>query len=293
MRKKIEKYITDWETKAYKDGIPDEAPPRLEQLNKVPSYKTLVRAIIKNDINLISLGYSTIKCEAYSDLKKIELRERDTKLKDMAAKQVSYFLSKTPNGTHSLKTFAKEAAVKEITGTFDGCVFTCNDGISYDICENGIALRILNEPIKIPTMAMKQVYDTKKVDGLNKAVYTSIAPFIMSSEGMKYFDNYPVTTSKDHEWYIMTYDNSMYGFASTIGKKDTFMIRNMYINEERGKVQPFDNLLKAVLAGFDASECKTASAYVKTTDIEHFKKHGFELTKEGKNWSTMHKTKSK
>ena len=39
MKQKIKEYIKIWEEKCYFDGIPDEAPSRLSQLNKVPSYK--------------------------------------------------------------------------------------------------------------------------------------------------------------------------------------------------------------------------------------------------------------
>jgi predicted phosphoadenosine phosphosulfate sulfurtransferase len=76
MKTKIKNYIYDWENKCYKDGIPDEAPIRLEILNKVPSYRQIVKAILKNDINLESLGFSRPFCKAYSDIKRAELIER-------------------------------------------------------------------------------------------------------------------------------------------------------------------------------------------------------------------------
>jgi len=77
MKKKILNYINEWEKRCYKDGIPDEAPLRLEQLNKVPSYKAIVRAIIKNDITLKTLGFTQSKCKSYHELKRIELEKRN------------------------------------------------------------------------------------------------------------------------------------------------------------------------------------------------------------------------
>lgn len=77
MKKKIQNYIKEWENKCYSNGIPDEAPLRLEQLNKVPSYKSIVRAILKNDIALKSLGYTQKKCNSYHELKRIELSKRN------------------------------------------------------------------------------------------------------------------------------------------------------------------------------------------------------------------------
>ena len=77
MRKKILNYINDWEIKCYTDGIPDEAPLRLEQLNKVPSYKSIVRAIMKNDKTLKTIGFIQNKCNSYHELKRIELAKRN------------------------------------------------------------------------------------------------------------------------------------------------------------------------------------------------------------------------
>ena len=79
MREKIVKYVSDWEKRCYSNGIPDEIPIRLHQLNKAPSYKAIVSAIFKNDIALESLGFSKKKCKEYHELKRVELSQRDTK----------------------------------------------------------------------------------------------------------------------------------------------------------------------------------------------------------------------
>jgi len=77
MEKKILNYISEWENRCYKNGIPDEAPLRLEQLNKVPSYKAIVRAIMKNDTTLSSIGFTQNKCNSYHELKRVELAKRN------------------------------------------------------------------------------------------------------------------------------------------------------------------------------------------------------------------------
>lgn len=76
MKKKIQQYIDNWESKCYKDGLPDEAPRRLEQLNKVPSYRKICIAILRNDVALESLGYSKNKTAIYHELKRIELSKK-------------------------------------------------------------------------------------------------------------------------------------------------------------------------------------------------------------------------
>ena len=45
MKKEINQYIKKWE-KVYSNGIPDEAPIRLNELNKVPSYKKIAMSIL-------------------------------------------------------------------------------------------------------------------------------------------------------------------------------------------------------------------------------------------------------
>jgi predicted phosphoadenosine phosphosulfate sulfurtransferase len=76
MRAKIEKYIREWETKCYYNGIPDEVELRLEQLNKVPNYKQICMAILKNDFQLEILGFTKKHSLIYSEFKRIELENK-------------------------------------------------------------------------------------------------------------------------------------------------------------------------------------------------------------------------
>lgn len=77
MKQKIKNYIKDWENKCYFDGIPDEAPHELEVRNKVPSYRKICIAIMKNDYALQSLGFSKTKSKYYNILKTEELEIRN------------------------------------------------------------------------------------------------------------------------------------------------------------------------------------------------------------------------
>ena len=76
MKQKIEKYIQMWEQRCYSNGIPDEAPLELETRNKVPSYRRICYAILKNDYALKSLGFTEIKSKYYHAYKKIEIENR-------------------------------------------------------------------------------------------------------------------------------------------------------------------------------------------------------------------------
>lgn len=78
MAPKIREWIADWEQKGYPHGIPDEADAVLERLGKVPSYRRICFAILKNDIVLQSLGFSKPSCEAYNQIKRVEIAERGT-----------------------------------------------------------------------------------------------------------------------------------------------------------------------------------------------------------------------
>lgn len=76
MKQKIEKYIQTWEQRCYSNGIPNEAPIELEVRNKVPSYRRICFAILKNDYALKSLGFTEIKSKYYHAYKKIEIENR-------------------------------------------------------------------------------------------------------------------------------------------------------------------------------------------------------------------------
>jgi len=76
MKEKILKFIAAWEAVCYFEGIPDQVPPRLSALNKAPSYKAIVRAIIQNDHQLKTLGLEPKKPNSYHELKRVELSKR-------------------------------------------------------------------------------------------------------------------------------------------------------------------------------------------------------------------------
>jgi predicted phosphoadenosine phosphosulfate sulfurtransferase len=76
MKEQILEYIKIWEERCYFDGIPDEAPHELEIRNKVPSYKKICFAILKNDYSLKSLGFTPKKSKYYDVYKKIEIENR-------------------------------------------------------------------------------------------------------------------------------------------------------------------------------------------------------------------------
>jgi predicted phosphoadenosine phosphosulfate sulfurtransferase len=76
MKEKIQAYIEEWESRCYFNGIPDEAPHELEIRNKVPSYRKICIAILKNDCALKTLGFTPKKSKYYDAYKKIEIENR-------------------------------------------------------------------------------------------------------------------------------------------------------------------------------------------------------------------------
>lgn len=73
MKKQIYQYIKTWESRCYSDGIPDDAPEEI--FEKVPSYRKIAIAILKNDLQVI--GFTPKKSVYYDMLKKIELQARE------------------------------------------------------------------------------------------------------------------------------------------------------------------------------------------------------------------------
>ena len=58
LTQKVKEYSETWERRCYFDGIPDEVPKKLHDAGKAPSWKAIAIAILKNDLNLYSLGFS-------------------------------------------------------------------------------------------------------------------------------------------------------------------------------------------------------------------------------------------
>lgn len=83
---KIDEYITSWTARGYKDGIPDEVPSILMKNLLAPSYKAIATAILKNDMHMESLGYSTPNSKWYSQFKKVEIEQRNKDEKEIQEK---------------------------------------------------------------------------------------------------------------------------------------------------------------------------------------------------------------
>ncbi len=58
-----------WTERCYSDGIPDEIPEQLSKSLRVPSYKTIAMAILRNDLNFHSLGFDQKQSDYYFQLK--------------------------------------------------------------------------------------------------------------------------------------------------------------------------------------------------------------------------------
>jgi predicted phosphoadenosine phosphosulfate sulfurtransferase len=55
----VQRYLKLWMSRDYPDGIPDEVPEVLAKENLAPSWKAIACAILKNDMLLTSLGFTT------------------------------------------------------------------------------------------------------------------------------------------------------------------------------------------------------------------------------------------
>lgn len=76
MREKIAAWIKKWEGRGYSNGIPDEADLGIELAERAPSYRRICLAIMKNDVQLESLGYNRELCRVYMAIKHDELKRK-------------------------------------------------------------------------------------------------------------------------------------------------------------------------------------------------------------------------
>lgn len=76
-KSKLAVYIKWWQQRGYENGIPQEADYRLEQDGKAPSWRKIVKALLRNDYWCKTLGFSPTKQSAYT--KYIELCKKRRK----------------------------------------------------------------------------------------------------------------------------------------------------------------------------------------------------------------------
>jgi predicted phosphoadenosine phosphosulfate sulfurtransferase len=63
-----------WRNRCYKGDIPDRSPDGIAE--KVPSYERIAKAILSNDHQLKTLGFTAKQSKYYGILKRIELKKR-------------------------------------------------------------------------------------------------------------------------------------------------------------------------------------------------------------------------
>ena len=71
-------FISGWKQRGYTEGIPDEAPDVLESAHWAPSYRRLVKVLLRNDYWCKGLGLTQPKSKAWDQFKAISNELRKT-----------------------------------------------------------------------------------------------------------------------------------------------------------------------------------------------------------------------
>jgi predicted phosphoadenosine phosphosulfate sulfurtransferase len=75
-KNKIAVFLKWWQDRGYPFGIPDEADPKEEAAKKVPSWRRICKALLRNDYWCKGLSFSQHKSEAYEKYLKLMKRRR-------------------------------------------------------------------------------------------------------------------------------------------------------------------------------------------------------------------------
>jgi hypothetical protein len=119
------------------------------------------------------------------------------------------------------------------------------------------------------------------IEGLDERVYQYISPFAMDLKFIKANGN-PIVTSKLHKWFIGFEKDDLLCFCSV---KYALSVKNMQIGNYfniRGKKG--SQLIKKVIQVYTREKQLGLSAFSNNEQLKMFRKLGFEITKEGKNW---------
>lgn len=69
---RINSYVEVWRNRCYSDDIPDDAPKKLRDSLRVPSYRAIAECILRNDLKLYGLGFRPEVKPAYLAVKKLQ-----------------------------------------------------------------------------------------------------------------------------------------------------------------------------------------------------------------------------
>jgi predicted phosphoadenosine phosphosulfate sulfurtransferase len=75
-KNKIAVFINWWRSKGYSQGIPDEADPKLEAARKVPSWRRVCKALLRNDYWCKGLSFTQTESAAYTRYLELAKRRR-------------------------------------------------------------------------------------------------------------------------------------------------------------------------------------------------------------------------
>lgn len=64
-KNKISTYCISWQKRGYPEGIPEEADSKFESLGKAPSWRQIVKTLLKNDYWCIGLGFSPTRTRTF------------------------------------------------------------------------------------------------------------------------------------------------------------------------------------------------------------------------------------
>lgn len=75
-KNKVAVFLHWWQDRGYPNGIPDQADTQLEAARKVPSWRRICKALLRNDYWCKGLSFTQTKSEAYTRYQKIMKKRR-------------------------------------------------------------------------------------------------------------------------------------------------------------------------------------------------------------------------
>lgn len=74
-KERVERYVNEWKARCYFHGVPEEVPRMIAEAGLAPSWKAIAIALLKNDMQMTSLGFTAKQSAWYGVLKRIELKK--------------------------------------------------------------------------------------------------------------------------------------------------------------------------------------------------------------------------
>ncbi len=135
--------------------------------------------------------------------------------------------------------------------------------------------------------AMLKDYKFFEIEGDNTDIYQYIAPYAMSKEILREFDDYPILTDQSYVWFLVFQEESLIAWASLKKNKDVVKFVNAYVNPEFRRKGIHTELIHRRIDWCEKNGFIKIDVDCMDTSLNQYIKLGFKRVKSFRKWHKL------